>query len=102
MEEKKKFNKQDYDNKYIKENKDRINFLMAKGTKTLIKAASDNLGITPSEFIREAISEKLDNVKDEIPPEIIPNLMEWLKNHGHTDTEIVDCLRYLGRKEENF
>ena len=34
MEEKKeKFNKVEYDNRYIKENKDRINFVMPKGRK---------------------------------------------------------------------
>ena len=59
MEEKKKFNKQDYDNQYIKNNKDRINFLMDKGTKDRIKLAADKTGKTSSEFIREAIEEKL-------------------------------------------
>ena len=39
MEEKKeKFNKVEYDNRYIKENKDRINFVMPKGRKNDIKA----------------------------------------------------------------
>ena len=51
--------KQDYDNWYIKECKDRINFLMDKGTKDRIKLAADKLGQKPSEFIREAIEEKL-------------------------------------------
>ena len=59
MEEKKKFNKQDYDNKYIKEHKDRINFLMDKGTKDRIKLAADKKGQTSSEFIREAIEKAL-------------------------------------------
>ena len=59
MEEKKKFNKQVYDNQYIKNHKDRINFLMDKGTKDRIKLAADKLGQTSSEFIREAIEEKL-------------------------------------------
>lgn len=59
METKKKFNKQDYDNQYIKNNKDRINFVMEKGTKDRIKAAADQAGQTSSEFIREAIEEKL-------------------------------------------
>lgn len=59
MEEKKKFNKQNYDNQYIKNHKDRINFLMDKGTKDRIKLAADKTGQTASEFIREAIEEKL-------------------------------------------
>jgi len=69
MEEKKKFNKQDYDNQYIKNNKDRINFLMDKGTKDRIKLAADKAGKTSSEFIREAIEEKL--YKSGIPKNIV-------------------------------
>ena len=60
MEEKKKFNKQDYDNQYIKLHKDRINFLMDKGTKERINQAAAAEGITASEFIRAAINEKLE------------------------------------------
>ena len=56
MENKKK---QNYDNQYIKNNKDRINFVMDKGTKDRIKLGADKLGQTSSEFIREAIEEKL-------------------------------------------
>ncbi len=55
----KKFNKQEYDNKYIKENKDRINFLMEKGTKEKINLAAKALNISASEFVRQAIEEKL-------------------------------------------
>lgn len=69
METKKKFNKQDYDNQYIKNNKDRINFLMDKGTKDRIKLAADKTGQTSSEFIREAIEEKL--YKCGIPKSIV-------------------------------
>lgn len=64
MEEKKRFNKQDYDNRYIKEHKDRINFLMEKGTKDRIKLASEKAGQKPSEFIREAIEERLQKFED--------------------------------------
>ena len=46
-------------NTWQKENKERINFLMDKGTKERIKAAADQAGQTSSEFIREAIEEKL-------------------------------------------
>jgi predicted DNA binding CopG/RHH family protein len=56
----KKFNKQDYDNKYIKEKYDRINFLMPKGTKERIKEAAQVRGVTPSEFIRTCLEQELD------------------------------------------
>lgn len=51
--------KADYDNWYIKNVKERINFVMDKGTKDRIKLAADKTGQTSSEFIREAIEERL-------------------------------------------
>ena len=42
-----------------KQNKDRINFTMPKGTKEEIIKAADQLRINPAEFIRQAIQEKL-------------------------------------------
>lgn len=50
-------------NAWQKENKDRINFLMEKGTKDRIKAAADKAGISSSELIREAITEKLEEIE---------------------------------------
>ena len=31
------------------------------------------------------------------------HLIEWLKDHGHSAEEILDCIQYIesGRKEEN-
>ena len=55
----KKFNKQDYDNAYIKNNKDRINFVMPKGYKDKIEEAATAAGISKAEWIRQAIEEKL-------------------------------------------
>ena len=54
-----KFNKQEYDNNYIKENKDRLNFVMPKGHKAIINEAAKNLGISAAEFVRLAIRDKL-------------------------------------------
>lgn len=62
-------NKADYDNWYIKTQKERINFIMEKGTKDRIKLAADKTGQTSSEFIREAIEEKL--YKCGIPKSIV-------------------------------
>lgn len=61
--------KADYDNWYIKNVKERINFVMDKGTKDRIKLAADKAGQTSSEFIREAIEEKL--YKSGIPKSIV-------------------------------
>ena len=50
-------------NNWLKNNKDRINFLMEKGTKDRIKAAAEKIGTTSSELIREAITEKLEDIE---------------------------------------
>lgn len=47
--------------------KDRINFVMEKGTKDRINAAAASQGISAAEFIRQAIEEKLtgsENIKE--------------------------------------
>lgn len=54
-----KRNKRQYG--WQKENADRINFLMPKGYKAVIKAAAEENGMRPSEFIRAAIDDKLEN-----------------------------------------
>ena len=46
-------------NAWQKENKDRINFLMDKGTKDRINLAAEKEGIKASEFIRRSIEERL-------------------------------------------
>ena len=46
-------------NAWANNERDRINFLMPKGTKQRIKEAAGKLGITASEFVRQAIEEKL-------------------------------------------
>lgn len=58
-EEKKKFNKQEYDNNYLKQKKDRLNFVMDKGTKDRINAAAKQQGVSAAEICRQAIEEKL-------------------------------------------
>jgi predicted HicB family RNase H-like nuclease len=46
-------------NKWIKENSDRINFMLPKGTKEKIQAAAAAEGVSPSAWIRRTILEKL-------------------------------------------
>lgn len=46
-------------NDWIKENTDRINFTMPKGTKDRIQAAADKQDIKASQFIRNAIEKAL-------------------------------------------
>lgn len=63
-----KRNKRQY--QWQKENTDRINFTMPKGTKERIKKAALSEGVTPSEYIRQAIEEKLEG-KNQKKPETI-------------------------------
>ena len=55
-----KENKQNYDNKYIAEKLDRLNFVMPKGTKEKIQKAAAAAGVKSSEWVRQAIFEKLE------------------------------------------
>lgn len=57
--EKERFDKIKYNNRYIKENKDRINFVMPKGHREKISAAAAAAGISSAEFIRRAIDDAL-------------------------------------------
>ena len=60
MEESKKFDKVKYDNQYIKDNKYRLSFLMPKGRKAEIQAYARSAGVTASEWINQAILEKME------------------------------------------
>ena len=60
MPNKEKFDFQKYNNDYKKLNYDRLNFVMPKGTKEKIQAAAEREGISNAEWIRRAISEKLE------------------------------------------
>ena len=65
-----------------------------------LKGVAEVQGLTVNEFIEEAIDEKLQNVKDELPPSLVPNLVKWLKAHDHTEQEIVDCIMHLADEED--
>lgn len=52
---------QEYDAEYKRNNYDRINFLMPKGYKDRIKQKAENEGISVSEWLRNAIDDKLNN-----------------------------------------
>ena len=65
-----------------------------------LKGIAEVEGMTVNEFIEEAIDEKLQNVKDELSPSLVPNLVKWLKAHGHIEEEIVDCIMHLADEED--
>ena len=58
--EKDKFNKVEYNNQFNAMKYDRINFLVPKGEKEIIKAAADQAGKSVNAYILEAVHEKMD------------------------------------------
>ncbi len=58
----KKFDKRKYDNKYMAEHYERVNVLFKMGTKEKLNEAAKKLDINISEFIRQAVDEKLSKV----------------------------------------
>ena len=58
--EKDKFNKVEYNNQFNAMKYDRINFLVPKGEKEIIKAAADHAGKSVNAYILEAVHEKMD------------------------------------------
>lgn len=54
---------QEHVNKYISQHYDQIKFTAAKGERERIKAAADRAGVSLSEYIRQAIAERI--AKDE-------------------------------------
>lgn len=43
--------------------------------------------------MEELITEEFE--EQEIPSQLIVNLIEWLRNKGMNDTDIVECLSYI-------
>ena len=92
--------KKAYNAKYKKENQSRIPLDVSKEYHMYLKGVAKAAGMPLNSFIKEAVEEKCNNVKYEIPSNVIANLMKWLKEHGHDDKDIVDCLRSLSSEKE--
>ena len=58
--EKEKFNKVAYDNAFIKEKYDRINFVVPKGEKDAIKTAAERAGKSVNSYILEAVRKQME------------------------------------------
>lgn len=52
--------KTDYKNKWQQENRERINLVVAKGQKDIIKAHADALGESVNGFLNRAITETME------------------------------------------
>jgi len=60
MTEEQRIKRNQRQDNWRKENKERINILFEPGTKDRITAAASDLNISVSEFIRQAVEEKLN------------------------------------------
>ena len=90
-------NKKQYSIKYAKANYKRVPLDLRKEFYEYLKGRAEQEGKTVNGFIREAIDEKCENVKEDIPNEVLTNAMDWLKAHGHSADDICDFLQYLGK-----
>lgn len=55
----------EYNNKYKKENYDRITMMSPKGTKEKLRNYADRIGISASMFLNEAMREKMNRMDEE-------------------------------------
>ncbi len=54
--------------KYVKNNYDRVNLLLYKGQKDIVKAHADRKGETLNGFINRAIAETMEREGEPLPP----------------------------------
>ncbi|MBE6034992.1 MAG: hypothetical protein E7222_09895 [Clostridiales bacterium] len=67
--------------------------------KKYLNGVVEKEGVSLNSFITDAIGEKIDRLDGEPMQEgVLANLIEWLRTHGNTDTEILDCIAYLGKE----
>lgn len=71
--------------------------------KERIQQAAADAGQSVNNYILEAVESqiKADQDGQEIPPELISRLIQWLKNKGLSDTDIVNCIEYINTPEES-
>lgn len=84
--------------KYRDKTYSRIPLDVRKEYHEYVKIKAKEFGMSVNGFIKQAIDEKCEGVKDELPQELIPNLMKWLEEHGHSESDIVDCISHLSDK----
>ena len=99
--EKKPFNKQEYDNDYIKNNYDRLNFVMPKGTKDRINQKAAEHGTSASEYLRKIILEALEGgmVQGKIN---VPDLAAYARSAKMTEEEyIIQAVKEKMQRQDN-
>ena len=65
-----------------------------------IRQVAKDSGKSLQGFILEAVDKQISEIENgqEIPPKVISNSIEWIKDHGHTDTEVLDYMNYITKE----
>ena len=91
--------------KYLENSTDEVRIRVRKGTKERWREYAALAGKSMTAYIHDAVEEQIayDNSGEhELDSDLIPNLMKWLKNHGHNEEEILECIMSLaGEKSDN-
>ena len=90
--------------KYLKEKTDDIRIRTMKGTKNRWKHFGELSGKSMTAYVLDAVDRQIvydESGQNELDPEILPNLIHWLMNHGHSYEEILDCLTSLGNPPDS-
>lgn len=82
--------------KYKAKTYSRIPLDVPKEHHEYLKGVAKSQGLSLNGFIKQAIDEKCERLNgDNLPPEVVQNLIKWLKDNGHSAQETVDCLKSL-------
>lgn len=78
-----------------------VNAYIKNAIAARIQQAATASGKTPDVYIHDAVEEQIKRDQDgeNIPQGLINNLILWLKKHGHTEKEIVDCIESISKTE---
>ena len=65
-----------------------------------IRLFAKNSGNSLQGYILDAVNNRISEEENgkEFPPEKLSALIDWLKEHGHSDTEILDCIHRLSEE----
>ncbi|RKM61997.1 hypothetical protein D6855_00850 [Butyrivibrio sp. CB08] len=68
--------------------------------KTRITQEAKNKGMSVNSYILDAVENQisLDQDGSNIEPRLIKNMINWLRSHSMSDSDIVDFLSYIARE----
>ena len=90
--------------KYLKEKTDDIRLRVTKGTKERWKRYAELTGKSMTVYVCDAVDRQInydESGQNELDPELLPNLIDWLRAHGHDADETLDCLKALSKKTDH-